>query len=368
MSGYDLIVIGGSAGAVEALTTLVAGLPPDLPAAVCVVVHQAPYAPTRLPEILARSGPLPAVAARDGAPLVPGTIHVSVPDKHLLVVGDGRGGGALRLTNGPRENRTRPAVDPLFRSAALAYGPRTVGVVLSGALDDGMAGLWAVRDRGGLSVVQDPANALVTSMPASALNEVGADHVAAAHEMGPLLGRLARTPAGSAAAPGLEPGTAAFEEFRREVALAAVDEAAHAGFERYGAPSRFPCPECAGVLWDVSRGQGGPLRFRCDTGHAYSPANLAEAQLESVEGALWASLRALENSLQLARVRAEGARLRGMDTLAQRHEVQAEAAQQHAVVVRQLLQLDGRTGIPLPEAEMGPGNPPPRTPPPAAGN
>jgi two-component system chemotaxis response regulator CheB len=343
VAGHDLIVIGGSAGAVDALAELVAGLPADLPAAVCVVVHQPAYAPSRLPEILSRAGALPVVRAEDGTPLAPGTIYVSIPDKHLLVLPDGRGGGRLRLTNGPRENRTRPSVDPLFRSAALAYGPRTIATVLSGALDDGTAGLWAVRDRGGLAVVQDPTTAMVSSMPSSAITEVGADHVAAPHELGPLLGRLAREPAAPAEEPADPARAEALTELRREVALATLDEATHAGPGRYGVPSRFSCPDCAGVLWDVSKGQGGPLRFRCDTGHAHSPANLSEAQSESVETALWASLRALENTVELARLRAEGAPGRGMEALAQRYTVQYEAAQQHAGVLRELLRLDGRS-------------------------
>jgi two-component system chemotaxis response regulator CheB len=344
---HDLIVIGASAGGVEAVMALVAGLPADLPAAVCVVLHQPPYAPNRLPDILRRSGPLPVVHARDGAPLLPGTIYVAVPDKHLLVVRDGDGGAmSLRLTQGPRENRTRPAVDPLFRSAAFAFGPRAIAVVLSGALDDGTAGLWAVRDRGGLAVVQDPADAAVASMPSSALAEVGADHVARAAEMGPLLGRLVRRSAASAAAAEQEE-----EDLEREVALASLEEGAHQQSARIGIPSRFSCPECSGVLWDASV-EGGPLRFRCDTGHAYSPANLAAAQAEAVEAALWASLRALENQAELARLRADGARQRGMDALAQRYTVQWEAAQQHAAAVRVVLRLDGRTH-PTAASEMG---------------
>jgi two-component system, chemotaxis family, protein-glutamate methylesterase/glutaminase len=340
---HDLIVIGASAGGVEAIAAVAAGLPPDLPAAVCVVLHQPPFGPSRLPDILARSGPLPAVHAQDGAPLLPGTIHVAVPDKHLLVVRGGNGGppGAIRLTQGPRENRTRPAVDPLFRSAALAYGPRVIGVVLSGALDDGTAGLWAVRDRGGLAVVQDPDDAAVSSMPFSAISEVGADHVAPAAELGALLGRLARLPA---AWPEPVGAAARNDALEREVALAAVDEDVHQQSARNGVPSRFACPECSGVLWDAST-EGGPLRFRCDTGHAYSPANLAEAQAEGVEAALWASLRALENQAELARVRAKGARTRGMDALAERYTVQWEAAQQHGAAVRALLRLDGRTRL-----------------------
>jgi two-component system chemotaxis response regulator CheB len=345
LQGHDLIVIGGSAGAVDPLTLLVSGLPEDLPAAVCVVVHQPAYAHSRLAEILDRAGPLPAVPARDGAPLVPGTIHVAVPDKHLLVVTDGRGGGRMRLTNGPRENRTRPSLDPLFRSAALAYGPRLIATVLSGALDDGTAGMWAVRDLGGVAVVQDPATALVSSMPASALGEVGADHVAPAQELGPLLGRLARLPAGPPSPHAAGGGTQALEELSREVALAALDEATHAASPRYGMPSRFSCPDCGGVLWNASVVQGGPMRFRCDTGHAYSPGNLADAQMESVEGALWASLRALENAVELARARAEDAHQRGLDGFAQRYTVQMETAQQHASAVRELLRLDGRSAV-----------------------
>ncbi|HYW12983.1 MAG TPA: chemotaxis protein CheB [Longimicrobium sp.] len=342
MQGHDLIVIGGSAGALDALSALVSGLPEDLPAAVCVVVHQPASAHSHLAEILDRTGLLAAVPAQDGAPLLPGTIYVAVPDKHLLVRADGHGGGTLRLANGPRENRTRPSVDPLFRSAALAYGPRLIGVVLSGALDDGTAGLWAVRDRGGLAVVQDPSTALVASMPTNALNEVGADHVVPAHELGPLLGGLARLPS---AAPPPPAATEALEELTREVAITALDESAHAASPRYGTPSRFGCPDCGGVLWDASTVQGGPLRFRCSTGHAYSPGSLAEAQMQSLEAALWASLRALENAVELARARGERASRRGMKGLAQRYTVEYETAQQHAGAVRQLLRMDGRSMV-----------------------
>lgn len=339
MPGHDLIVIGGSAGSVDALSVLAAGLPPDLPAAVCVVVHQPPYAPNRLPEILSRTGVLPAVHAQDGAPLLPGTIYVAGPDRHMLVVG-GTGTGAIRLVRGPKENRTRPAVDPLFRSAALAYGPRVIAVVLSGALDDGTAGLWAVRDRGGLAVVQDPATAAVPSMPANALAEVGADHVVPVEQLAALLDRLAREPAG----PGDDVPATVRNELALEVKVGALDEEAHLRSERSGEPSRFICPDCGGVLWNTSS-KGGPLRFRCETGHAYSAASLAEAQTDEVEEALWASLRALENRAELARARAERAQTRGMEVLARRYTVQWEAAEQHASAVRSLLRMDGRTGM-----------------------
>ena len=194
MPAHDLIVIGASAGGVEAISKLVAGLPANLSAAVCVVVHLRPYSESHLARVLERAGPLPVVAAKQDMPLRQGTIYVAVPDMHLLVHRNG-GEPTLRLVRGPRENRSRPAVDPLFRSAALAFGPRVIGVVLSGALDDGTAGLWTVKDRGGLAVVQDPDDAAVPSMPASALAEVEVDHVAPADTLGPLLGRLAREPA-----------------------------------------------------------------------------------------------------------------------------------------------------------------------------
>nr|ASV46942.1 hypothetical protein [uncultured bacterium] len=360
MPAHDLIVIGASAGGVEAATALVAGLPADLSAAVCVVVHMRAYAESRLTEVLGRAAAVPVVVAQQGAPLRAGTVHVAVPDMHLLVEPGGEH-GTLRLTRGPKENRARPAVDPLFRSAALAFGPRVIGVILSGALDDGTAGLWAVRDRAGLAVVQDPTDALVASMPQSALNEVGADHVAAAAALGPLLGRLAREPAAAAPAAGPsggdggapheragEPPTSLLE---REVAMATIDEGMHQRSERYGRPSRFSCPDCGGVLWNVAA--DGPLRFRCETGHAYSPASLAEMQTEKIEEALWAALRAIEDRVEFARIRAARATEFRLAAFAQQFTVQEEAAQQHATVLRSLLRLDGRTGI-RPLAEQMP--------------
>jgi two-component system chemotaxis response regulator CheB len=344
--GHDLIVVGASAGGVEALATLVAGLPADLSAPVCVVVHTRPYGESHLPAVLARIGPLPAVAAQHGERLRPGTIYVAVPDLHLLVERDGAH-AVLRLTRGPRENRNRPAVDPLFRSAALAFGQRAIGVVLSGALDDGTAGLWAIRDRGGVAVVQDPDDALVSSMPRNALDEVGADHVAPARELGALLGRLVAQSA--AAAPASEPERAPAPSneaptlLEHEVAMAAVDETVHQRTERYGDPSRFACPDCGGVLWDVSG--AGPLRFRCETGHAYSPAALDEQQMESIEEALWAALRALEDKMALARVRADRAAAQGFPAFAGRFGAQEEAAQQHGAAIRTLLRLGGRGGL-----------------------
>ena len=203
MAGHDIIVIGGSAGGLEALATVLAGLPPDLPAAVCVVIHQSAYSTNRRPEMLARVCPLPVVAAEQGMRLRPGTVYLSVPDMHLLIERRATAElGTLRLVRGPKENRARPAVDPLFRTAALAFGRRVIGVILSGALDDGTAGLWVVKDHGGIAVVQDPGDAAVSSMPSHAIEEAGADHIAPASEIGPLLGRLARLAIGGSTTPG----------------------------------------------------------------------------------------------------------------------------------------------------------------------
>src|SRR5688500_13070138 len=160
MPKRDILVIGASSGGLEVLKGLLGGLPAGLPASVFVVLHMAAHHPSRLPELLSRVCPLPVAHAVDGEPIVPGRVYVAPPDNHLLLMPD-----QVRLTNGPKENRARPAVDALFRSAAQAFGPRVVGVVLTGQLDDGTAGLWAIKDRGGLAAVQDPEEASAPSMP-----------------------------------------------------------------------------------------------------------------------------------------------------------------------------------------------------------
>jgi two-component system chemotaxis response regulator CheB len=194
MAGHDIIVVGGSAGGIEALSQLLAGLPADLPAAVCVTLHQAAHSANRRAQIFSRVSPLPVVNADQGMRLRPGTVYLAVPDMHLLVERSATAEvGRLRLVHGPRENRPRPA-----------FGRRVIGVVLSGALDDGTSGLWVIRDRGGLAVVQDPSDAAVSSMPAHALEEVGADHVSCAADLGPLLAELSLRTIGHQAAPDIE--------------------------------------------------------------------------------------------------------------------------------------------------------------------
>ncbi len=323
MPGHDIIVIGTSAGGVEALRELVSGLPPDLAAAIFVVMHVAATSDSVLPKILSRSGPLPASHAVDGEAIEQGRIYVAPPDHHLLVER-----GRVRVTYGPKENRMRPAADPLFRSAALAYGPRVVGVVLTGALDDGTAGLLAVKRRGGLAVVQDPRDALYPGMPRSALSNVAVDHCLALPDIAPLLVQLAATP------------TSDEDAYPVPEALEIESEIARGGshmedVEKLGQPSAFSCPECNGVLWEVHDGE--LLRFRCQVGHAYSANNLLVGQSEYLEGALWAALRALEEQVTLYGRMAHRARQRNQELLVTRFEKNARELDQHATVIRQVL-------------------------------
>ena len=188
--GYDIIAIGGSAGSISALVQVVQGFPPDLSAAVFVVVHTSPHFPSLLPEILQRSGPLPAVHPQDGAPIERGRIYVAPPDHHLLVKRD-----YMRVVFGPKENRFRPAIDPLFCTAAQAYGKRVIGIVLSGLLSDGTAGLIEIKQRGGMAIVQDPQDAAVPCMPQNAIKNVAVDHILSSADMAGVLFELSHEPA-----------------------------------------------------------------------------------------------------------------------------------------------------------------------------
>src|SRR4051812_16376875 len=284
----DIVVVGASAGGMQALERLVAGLPADLPAAVFVVWHLSPGVRSVLPQVLNRAGPLRAEFPADGDPVKPGRIYVAPNDQHLLLER-----GYIRVTKGPKENRFRPAVDPLFRSAAYIYGPRTIGVVLSGALDDGTAGLWAIKLRGGTAVVQDPEDAQHRSMPLNALDNVDADHKLPVAGIGPLLARLAREDAPP------EPLIANEERARMqaEVAIARERDSRAEDILQYGELSPFTCPECHGVL-SLFR-DGSITRFRCHTGHAVSSATLLEANTEQVERRLMDAMRALDETIML---------------------------------------------------------------------
>ncbi len=292
MPGRDIVVVGTSAGGVEALGTLVAGLPADFPGTIFVVMHTAPDSPGVLAQILDRAGPLPASHAANRERIRPGRVYVAPPDRHLLLEP-----GVMRVTHGPKENRFRPAVDPLFRSAAQVYGPRVVGVVLTGGLDDGTSGLWAVKRLGGLAVVQDPDEAFMPSMPLSALGQVEADYTLPEAEMAPLLVRLAST---SVAEQG---GYEVPEELNIEVGIAKEDRGLDIGITKLGEPSIFACPECHGTLLQLK--EDGRTRFRCHTGHAFSADSLLSEITEHVEASLWSSIRAIDESAMLMHHMAE---------------------------------------------------------------
>jgi two-component system chemotaxis response regulator CheB len=322
MPNRDVVVVGASAGGIEALQEMLGGLPGDLPAAVLVVLHIPPTGGRSLPAILGRATELDVKAADDGEPLEQGRVYVCVGDKHLLVAE-----GRVHVRLGPRENGHRPAVDPLFRSAARFYGSRVIGVVLSGTLSDGTAGLHAVKRRGGVAVVQDPEDAMYDGMPASAIEYVRADFVLPAKELGPLLTRLVNEPAG----PETEDPT---EVMRREVALMeAGDQVLQS--DHPGRPSPWPCPDCNGVLWQI---EDGPLlRFRCRVGHAWTADALLEVQGDEVEAALWTALRALEDRAALSRALAERAERDGRRISAGRFRGEVHDIGRSLDVLRRLL-------------------------------
>jgi len=281
----DVVAVGASAGGVEALRALVAGLPTNYPGAVLIVLHLPREAPSALPAILTRSGPLPAVSATDGQELAYGRIYVAPSDTHLVVLD-----GHIRLTRGPAENGYRPAIDPLFRSVARAYGPRSIGVVLSGARDDGAAGLSSIRRRGGVAIVQDPADALFPWMPEAAMAQAKPDHIVPATKIGGLLAEITAMdlPDDSTARPdGL---------LDAEVAIADLGAVTS---DDIAPPAGYGCPSCGGALFQIDN---RPVpRYRCRIGHAWSAESLLEEQANALEGALWIALRALEEKSALSR-------------------------------------------------------------------
>ncbi|HEY8078551.1 MAG TPA: chemotaxis protein CheB [Labilithrix sp.] len=324
MARRDLVVVGASAGGIEALRELVRELPLGFPASIVVVTHVAAHAPSALPSILTRSGPLRATHATSGVRLEHGHIFVAPPDHHLLVHD-----GALRLTRGPRENGHRPAVDPLFRSAARWHGPRVIAVVLSGALDDGTSGAFAVRMRGGIVVAQSPDDASYASMPESVIARVGADHVAPARELARLLVRLVAEDVEGALPAPPPVGDAHLEDDDMEERM---DRAPS------GPASAFTCPECHGALWEVRDG-GDLVRYRCRVGHVYASDSLGAAHAEYVEEALWAAYRALEEAEALAERLGSRARGRGFTTAAARYDEERDAAHRRAALIRDVLEF-----------------------------
>ena len=278
---------------------IVRKLPGDVPAAFCVVIHTPPYGRGALAHILARNTGLDVASARDGEAIAPGTIRVASPDRHLMVRD-----GHLDVVTAPRENGHRPAIDPLFRSAARAYRRGCISVLLSGTLDDGSAGTVAVRFRGGTTIVQDPGDALFPDMPSKAIKTACVDHVVSAADIPGLLGRLVSEPlpSGEAVLPdSLDAiGTGGGTDRDHRAGAAALEVQVQANREHPAPPgcsSDFSCPACGGVLFE----QPGPVtQFLCRVGHRYSPDTLTAGQHEVVEEALWTALRTLEERASLS--------------------------------------------------------------------
>jgi two-component system, chemotaxis family, protein-glutamate methylesterase/glutaminase len=318
------VAVGASAGGVEALKALVSGLPPDCQATVLVVLHVPRDAPSALAAILSRSGPLQAVSTVDGTAPRYGMIYIAPADHHLLVLD-----GHLRLSRGPSENGHRPAIDPLFRSVARAYGHRAVGVILSGARDDGAAGLATIAAHGGLTVVQDPADALVAAMPTAAMDRTTPQHVVPAGKIGGLLAEVIAMDLP-------EPATSERRDDQLEDEVAMSNLADLTTEDLSAVAAGYGCPSCGGGLYELG---GGPVpRFRCRVGHAWSPESLLGEQAVATEGALWMALRALEEKVALSRRMAGG---RPGHPPSRRHEQMAQDAEHAGALIRQLIERMG---------------------------
>lgn len=328
MANYDVVVIGASAGGVGSLQKLVARLPDDFAAAVAVTLHLPADVRSALPDILSRAGPVPARHAEHGEAIQPGRIYVAPPGFHLTL-----GRNHVRVIRGAREHGHRPAIDPLFRSAAVAFGARAIGVILSGLLDDGTVGLLELKRAGGVAIVQDPADTEWPSMPRSALAHVAVDYCVPADRIGDLLQELV----GAAEVPGMPNGTPDREAARRDVRAREIDALTDREDERShpGEPSTYSCPECGGVLWELSDGE--IARFRCRVGHAYTGETLGSERGLTIEHALWAALRALEEQASLQRRLGDRARRNDRPTTADRYARRERELVGQAQQVRELL-------------------------------
>lgn len=309
MAHRDIVVIGGSAGSLQVLQTVLSALPWDFPAAVFIVLHTTEDSPGLLPEILNRHSKLPVMYAVHNAEILPSRVFIApAGQRHMLL-----DRGKVRLDPGPRENRSRPAIDALFRSASYAYGSEVIGVVLSGNLDDGTAGLMAIKSRGGTAIVQDPDEAIAPSMPASAIEASDVDFVLRAEEIGPKLAELAPTEGA--------------EKIRN---ISNGDRTMPSTGQTYS------CPECGGVLEEAQ--EAGMLRFRCRVGHLYSPESLLADQTMAVEKALWAAIRSMEEQAEFSERLANNSRQKKRPRLARRFTDKADASRENANVLRDLLQ------------------------------
>ena len=329
----DIIAIGGSAGSSVALKRVLRDLPRDLSASVFVSTHVPAHGPSLLADVLSGAATMPVTRALDGQPIERGHVYVAAPDRHLLLVD-----GTIRLGEGPRENMARPSIDPLFRSAALSYGPRVVGVVLSGLLNDGASGLHAIKACGGTTVVQHPLDAEADQMPLSALEATEVDHVAPAADLGRLLAAIARSDAGLGVIPP--------DDLRLEVEIAAGARLGSHNLRQIASPSALSCPDCHGVLSEMK--EGHPLRYRCQIGHAHTAETLA-ANIDEVDEAIRVAMRVMEERVTLVERMALDARETGRTAVAELYEARAIEYRRYAGTLRDAAVTSMRLGRAPPE-------------------
>lgn len=311
MRKRDIVVIGGSAGAIDAMKVLVGGLPSDFPASVFAVVHSSDTAPGYLAELLSNQGSLRGVKVTSQSPIEAGHLYTSPPGRHLALQN-----GLVRAVAGPKENRFRPSIDVLFRSAASAHRERVVGVLLSGYLDDGVSGLGAIKEVGGIAIVQAPEDAYASALPENALNQLEIDYCLPVAKIPELLVKLVD------------------ENINKQTTAAAgISTMPDSSNET---PSRYTCPDCGGTLFEVVEGK--VKRFRCRVGHAYSDRSLLSAQDERTENTLWAAQRALEERADMLSRLAERYRDKNNEALVRRYSLRAEASARQALQMRELLE------------------------------
>ena len=342
-NGYGVIVIGGSAGSIEVLRQILADLPADLPAAVFVVVHLSPAGNVAFASVLNHASNMPTTFATNGERIRPGHIYAAPPDYHMLVRA-----GHIELSHGPRENHTRPAIDPTFRSAARAYGSKVTGVVLSGTLGDGSIGMAVVKAYGGKAVVQDPEDAVFDSMPRTAIQRTGrVDYIVPSLEIGPILVQLTKEllegPARRRALVQQD-----HEQRRRDMSSpldidssdpGSRPEVINADFaeqekdQRANELTLYTCPDCGGSLWQLDEGELS--QFRCHVGHTWSPEVMMVQKSEQLEAALWSVVRLLVEKTTMSRQMATRLRAAGASQHADRIDEQAQVEEQYMKIIRE---------------------------------
>lgn len=324
-----LVVCGASAGGVEALSGFFRAVPTGLPAAFLVVLHISPHARSDLSKVLSRVTSMPVSMPEDGCRIEQGHVYVASADRHLMV-----DQGIIRITRGPKECRVRPAIDVLFRSASTAFGSRAIGVVLSGMLDDGTAGLWAIKDKKGLALVQDPGEAAFDSMPNSAISNVQVDFVGGVQELAMKIQASIQQDGATADSPELQSQP---DNDRHDIEnlIAAEGNGLKAGVMELGRVSKYTCPDCHGVLVQIE--EGSIVRFRCHTGHAFSLQTLLAEVNESIDTGLWDTLRAMEERVMLLKQTAELSRLGERHADSSRYAAQAADTELRLQPIRDLV-------------------------------